>query len=129
VHQADIYSVGLMHKVGADPRALATILARVTADKDEGIKILADHPDTKDRVIAINAIAPTGATTPVLGAADWAALKQICAPSPASATAPAGGATAPASATTPAASGTASTSGPAPASGKNPGGGMPAGSK
>ena len=58
--QADIYSVGLMRKVGGDPRALAAILARVTADKDEGIKILADHPDTKDRVIAINAIAPAG---------------------------------------------------------------------
>ena len=77
---ADIYSVGLMQKAGGDPRALATILARVTADKDEGIKILADHPDTKDRVIAINAIAPAGASTPLLGAADWAALKQICAP-------------------------------------------------
>ena len=78
--QADVYSVGLMHRAGGDPRALATILARVTADKDEGIKILADHPDTKDRVIMINAVAPKGATTPLLGAADWAALKQICAP-------------------------------------------------
>lgn len=87
--QADIYSVGLMHKVGGDPRALAAILERVTADKDEGIKILADHPDTKDRVVAINAIAPTGATTPLLGVADWTALKQICAPTTASATAPA----------------------------------------
>jgi Zn-dependent protease with chaperone function len=87
--QADIYSVGLMQKVGGDPRALATILERVTADKDEGIKILADHPDTKDRVIMINAVAPKGATTPLLGAADWAALKQICAPATASVTAPA----------------------------------------
>jgi predicted Zn-dependent protease len=84
--QADIYSVGLMHKVGADSRALAAILERVTTDKDEAIKILADHPDTKDRVVAINAIAPTGATTPLLGVADWAALKQICAPSPAGGT-------------------------------------------
>jgi Zn-dependent protease with chaperone function len=115
---ADVYSVGLMQKVGGDPRALATILARVTADKDEGIKILADHPDTKDRVIAIDAMAPAGASTPLLGAADWAALKQICAPSP-------GGApTAPASATaTPAASAAG------PAYGKDPSGGTPAGSK
>ena len=88
--QADVYSVGLMHQVGGDPRALATILARVAADKDEGIKILADHPDTKDRVILINALAPKGPTTPLLGAADWAALKQICAPAPASAPRPAG---------------------------------------
>ena len=86
---ADLYSVDLMHKVGGDPRALAAILARVTADKDEGMKILADHPETKDRIIAINAVAPNDATTPLLDAADWAALKQICAPSSASVTAPA----------------------------------------
>jgi Zn-dependent protease with chaperone function len=126
---ADTYSVGLMRKVGGDPRALATILARVTTDKDEGIKILADHPDTKDRVIAINAISPKGAATPLLGAADWAALKQICAPSPASAPAPGGGTTAPAGATTAAAGGTASAGGAIPASGKNPAGGITAGSK
>jgi Zn-dependent protease with chaperone function len=119
---ADLYSVGLMHKVGADPRALATILERVAADKDEGIKILADHPDTKDRVVAINAVAPAGATTPLLGAADWAALKQICAPASASATAPAGAATAASGRTT-------SASGTVPANGKNPGGGATAGSK
>jgi len=118
---ADIYSVGLMHKVGGDPRALATILARVTADKDEGIKILADHPGTKDRVIAINAIAPAGATTPLLGAADWAALKQICAPSPTAATAPPGTATTAVSGTT---SGKASASEPEPAGGTNAGGGQ-----
>jgi Zn-dependent protease with chaperone function len=120
---ADIYSVGVMQKAGGDPRALATILARVTADKDEGIKILADHPDTKDRVIAINAIAPAGASTPLLGAADWAALKQICAPSPAGAT------TAPAGATTAAASGTPSASAEGSAYGKNPSSGLTAGSK
>jgi Zn-dependent protease with chaperone function len=124
--QADIYSVGLMHKVGGDPRALAAILERVTADKNESIKILADHPDTKDRVVAINAIAPTGATTPLLGAADWAALKQICAPSPASAATPAGG-TASASGTTAISgttSGKASASEPVPAGGTSASGGQ-----
>src|SRR4029077_8180815 len=120
---ADVYSVGLMQKAGGDPRALATILARVTADKDEGIKILADHPDTKDRVITINAIAPAGASTPLLGAADWAALKQICAATPAGAT------TAPAGATpAAAASGTPSASAEGSAYGKNPSSGLTAGS-
>jgi Zn-dependent protease with chaperone function len=114
---ADAYSVALMRKLGGDPRALAAILARVAADKDAGIKILEDHPDTKDRVAAINAVAPAGATTPLIGAADWAALKQICAP--ASATAPAGrtvsaGGTNPASGAT---SGKAASGDPSPASG------------
>jgi hypothetical protein len=122
---ADVYSVGLMQKAGGDPRALATILARVTADKDEGIIILADHPDTKDRVIAIDALAPAGASTPLLGAADWAALKQICAP----ANTPAGATTAPAGAATAAASGTPSASAAGSAYGKNPSSGLTAGSK
>jgi Zn-dependent protease with chaperone function len=114
---ADAYSVALMGKLGGDPRALAAILARAAADKDVGIKILEDHPDTKDRVAAINAAAPAGATAPLLSAADWAALRQICAP--ASATAPAGrtvsaGGANPASGTT---SGKAASGGPSSASG------------
>ncbi len=48
------------------------------------MKILLDHPETKDRIIAINAVAVSGPTTPLLDAADWSALKQICAPLPAS---------------------------------------------
>jgi Zn-dependent protease with chaperone function len=121
---ADTYSVGLMHKVGGDPRALAAILTRVTADKAEGIKILADHPDTKDRVIAIDANAPTGATTPLLGAADWAALKQICAPSPAAATAPAGGTASGTTTVSGTTSGKASASETEPAGGTHAGGGQ-----
>ncbi len=118
---ADAYSVAVMRRAGGDPRALATILARVAANKDEGIKIFEDHPDTKDRVAAINAMAPAGATVPLLGAAYWAAIKQICAPSPTAATAPPGTATTAVSGTT---SGKASASEPAPAGGTNAGGGQ-----
>ncbi len=85
---ADNYSVGLMSKVGGDPHALAVILSRIASDKEHGPKLLLDHPETKDRVVAINAIAATGATAPLLDAASWTALKQICAaassPSPTS---------------------------------------------
>jgi len=92
---ADGYSVGLMNKVGGDPHALAAILARIVSDKEEGLKILRDHPETKDRVVAINAMPAVGAATPLLDAASWAALKRICAteaaatPAPATAAAPA----------------------------------------
>ena len=80
---ADAYSVGLMQKAGGDPRALAAILGRIVSDKEHGIKILLDHPETRDRIAAIKAVAVTGATRPLLDAADWRALKQICAPPPA----------------------------------------------
>ena len=86
---ADNYSVGLMSKVGGDQRALATILARIASDKSAGPKILRDHPETKDRIVAINAVATAGATSPLLGAADWTALKHICAPIAANKPAPA----------------------------------------
>jgi len=80
---ADAYSVDLMQKAGGDPRALGVILARIVSDRQHGMKLLLDHPETKDRIAAIDAVAVTGLTTPLLDAADWNALKQICAPLPA----------------------------------------------
>jgi len=80
---ADTYSVDLMTKAGGDPRALSVILARIVGDKKRGMKILENHPDTKDRITAINAIAISSKTSPLLDAADWSALKRICAPLPA----------------------------------------------
>jgi Zn-dependent protease with chaperone function len=88
---ADNYSVGLMSKIGGDQHALATILARIASDKDAGPKILRDHPETKDRIVAINAVATTGATAPLLSAEDWTALKHICAPIAANKAGPSGG--------------------------------------
>ncbi len=79
---ADRYSVALMTEAGGDPHALAAILARIVSDRDEGMKLLRDHPETRDRIGAINAAAPSAATAPLLDAADWSALKQICASPP-----------------------------------------------
>jgi Zn-dependent protease with chaperone function len=80
---ADAYSVALMQKAGGDPHALAVILARIVVDKDNGIAILRDHPETRDRIAAINAVAAGAPTAPFLAVAEWNALKQICAPLPA----------------------------------------------
>jgi Zn-dependent protease with chaperone function len=77
---ADRYSVGLMTRAHGDPRALAAILDRVAGGPAPGSKILLDHPQTRDRVVAINAAADAtpGTIEPLLPAADWAALKRIC---------------------------------------------------
>jgi Zn-dependent protease with chaperone function len=85
---ADAYSVGLMEDIGGDPRALGDILARIVADKagddkDRRMKILLDHPETRDRIAAIDALAASRPTMPLLNAADWSALKQICSAPPA----------------------------------------------
>jgi len=75
---ADGYSVMLMSEIGGDPRALGQILLRIAGSRDSP-RILLDHPDTRDRVAAIEAMAGSGPTRPLLDASEWAALKNICA--------------------------------------------------
>jgi predicted Zn-dependent protease len=75
---ADGYGVTLMTKIGGDPRALGTILTRIAGTTHSGPKILADHPETRDRVAVIEAMAGSGPRRPLLDQAEWAALKLIC---------------------------------------------------
>jgi Zn-dependent protease with chaperone function len=75
---ADAYGAALMNKAGGNARALGTILARIGGATEPGMKILMDHPDTKARVAAINAIAAPRPGPPLLDGAEWAALKKIC---------------------------------------------------
>ena len=76
---ADGYSVVLMTKIGGDPRALATILSRIGGGTHAEPKILADHPETRDRIVAIEAMASSTPRRPLLNHTEWAALKAICA--------------------------------------------------
>jgi Peptidase family M48 len=75
---ADSYSVMLMSEIGGDPRALGQILLRIAGSRDSP-RILLDHPDTRERAAAIEAMAGSGPTRPLLDASEWAALKNICA--------------------------------------------------
>lgn len=76
---ADRYAVELMGRIGGDQRALGTILTRIAGANHPGMDILLDHPDTKDRVIAINAAATSSVSGDLLAADEWAALRRICA--------------------------------------------------
>jgi Zn-dependent protease with chaperone function len=78
---ADVHSVALMKQMDGDPRALGAILQRIAGTSHPGPKILADHPDTRDRVARIETAAraaPGAPTRPLLTRAEWAALKNIC---------------------------------------------------
>jgi Zn-dependent protease with chaperone function len=77
---ADLYGVSLMSGIGGDPKALGTILDRIAGKLEPGSKILLDHPQTKDRILAINAAADASPSRimPLLTPAEWAALKRIC---------------------------------------------------
>jgi len=76
---ADRYGVDLMTKISADGSALGAILARI-GGAEPSIRILLDHPETKERVAAINAraAASQSAREPMLSPAEWAALRRIC---------------------------------------------------
>src|SRR5262245_4930632 len=75
--RADAFAVELMNKVGGNPRSLGTILVRIDGSNHPGPKILLDHPDTKDRLAAINTAAP-GGPAPLMSASEWAAIKRVC---------------------------------------------------
>jgi Zn-dependent protease with chaperone function len=77
--RADEYAVRTIQAAGGDSRALGRFLSRIAGQARTG-SIFLDHPATPDRVNRINAIAPpqsAGAT--LLDAAEWRALKRICA--------------------------------------------------
>jgi Zn-dependent protease with chaperone function len=75
---ADNYAVKLMEKAEGNGRALATILDRIAGGSHPVPKVLLDHPDTKDRVAAINAIARPAPAKAMLNNPQWAQLKRIC---------------------------------------------------
>jgi Zn-dependent protease with chaperone function len=76
---ADDYAVRTMQALNANPRALATFLARIAGSSKRG-SIFLGHPATPDRVARINATAsPQGGGATLLDSAEWAALKRICA--------------------------------------------------
>jgi Zn-dependent protease with chaperone function len=75
---ADAYAVDLMKAIEADPRALGTILMRIAGSSHSPLKILLSHPETKERVEAINARAVSGPGRPLLDLSEWADMKRIC---------------------------------------------------
>lgn len=83
--EADRVSVDLMHKAGADPRAINQFFRRLTpfgTPRERSITdLLAGHPVTEDRIATVEALAaqrPSTERRPILDNAGWQALKTIC---------------------------------------------------
>lgn len=79
---ADHYAVGLMTKIGADPRSLGDLLVRLAGEEKDGerspLDYLASHPATAERKRAIDAETGSGPFRPVMDHAAFSALKRIC---------------------------------------------------
>lgn len=77
--QADLYAVELMERAGGNPRALGEILMRIAGSGDPEIRILTNHPATKERAHWINAATRDVNKGSLLGPAEWLAMKRVCA--------------------------------------------------
>lgn len=105
---ADAYGVELMKKLGADGRAVGTLLTRLSLEEDDGGRQddkpdakpkeqagasrdgetakprrsitdwLSSHPDAIERQKAIDRIAGDAPTTPIMDDADFLAVRRIC---------------------------------------------------
>lgn len=76
---ADAYSVALMTKAGGDPHALSAFFERLTRVAGDRAALLNDHPTNAARTAAILAAPAVANPTPFLNAAEWQALKRVCA--------------------------------------------------
>ena len=76
--QADTYAVGLIQQVGGDPRALSTILTRITGTKEPSVRVLTNHPATPERARSIENVTRPAIMRPIISAEEWAAFKRIC---------------------------------------------------
>jgi len=78
---ADNFSIDVMHKLGRPTKAMGELLFRVTGKQgDSSLSILASHPMTEDRLKRMSEVDRPASGPPLLTAAEWNALKAICAP-------------------------------------------------
>jgi predicted Zn-dependent protease len=74
---ADSFAVALMTKVKGDPRALGEILQRIAGTTHGALRYLLSHPESKERMAQIDAIAPKGPHQPLMTDAEWKQLKSV----------------------------------------------------
>jgi Zn-dependent protease with chaperone function len=77
--RADSFAIDVMHKLGRSPKPMGELLFRVTgAQQNNGLTILASHPLTEMRRARMIAESGPDIGEPLLSAAQWQGLKNIC---------------------------------------------------
>jgi Zn-dependent protease with chaperone function len=78
-HNADTFSIDVMHKLGRPTKPMGELLFRVTGKEgDRGLTILANHPLTEDRLKRMSDEDRPPSGPPLLTAEEWTSLKAIC---------------------------------------------------
>lgn len=88
---ADAFAAELFLRIGQSPKALGTFLTRLTKTQPsnafDSLRFLQSHPLSAERLAALSTREPASPAAPLLNAAQWQALKNICPVPPAKDTA------------------------------------------
>jgi Zn-dependent protease with chaperone function len=77
---ADTFAIDVMHKLGRSPKPMGSLLVRVTGkEADKSLSLFASHPFSEDRLARMSEDNGVNSGPPLLSAAEWKALKGICA--------------------------------------------------
>jgi predicted Zn-dependent protease len=77
---ADAFAIDVMHKLGRSPKPLGDLLVRVTGtEANNGMTLLSSHPLSEDRLALMSKDTGSSSGPELLSAAEWKALKNICA--------------------------------------------------
>ena len=76
---ADAFAIDVLHKLGRSPKPLGDLLVRVTGTEANSMTLLSSHPLSEDRLALMSRDMPATVGPELLSAAEWKALKSICA--------------------------------------------------
>jgi Zn-dependent protease with chaperone function len=80
-HNADTFSIEVMHRLGRPTKAMGELLFRVTGkEMDKTLSILSNHPLSEDRLQRMRDEDRPASGPSLLTAAEWNSLKAICTP-------------------------------------------------
>jgi Zn-dependent protease with chaperone function len=77
---ADAFAIEVMRKLGRSPKPLGDLLVRVTGtDSGKSVTLLSSHPMSEERLATMSKQTSANSGPEILSAAEWKALKGICA--------------------------------------------------
>jgi len=77
-HDADGFSIEIMHKLGRPTKPMGELLVRVTGKGGKGLSIISSHPMSEDRLARMTREDRPATKPPLLTPEEWRALKSIC---------------------------------------------------
>ncbi len=77
-HDADSFSIDVMHRLGRPTKPMGELLVRVTGKEGRGMSIISSHPLSADRLGRMTREDRPATKPPLLTPEEWRSLKSIC---------------------------------------------------